>query len=142
MTKGLTSKQKKIVKAKVEADLKDIPQAVVAQKLYPNQTPGAASVSMSRELKKANVQEAVQNALAKHGITIEAAIQPIADGLEATRSIPTGDGFVEGVDHTTRLKASGMALKLMGADKQEEKGNTFNFNFKGGASFDMGKYKK
>lgn len=115
----LSIKQKMVVKAKVEAELKDQSQSLAAQKVFPNQTPGAAAVSMTRELKKANVQEAVQQALVKHGITLDKAIQPISDALEATRQSGFGEDATEVIDHSTRLKASGMALKLMGADKGE-----------------------
>lgn len=139
--KGLTIKQKKFVKAYVENDGNGTKAAL---QVY-NTTSEDVARSMSAEnLAKPSIRDAVDAALIKHGITIEIATQPIADGLHATKTIPTSDGFVEGIDHGTRLKASGMALKLLGADQKEPQGATFNLNFnKGsGASFDMGKFKK
>lgn len=53
---------------------------------------------------------------------MEKAVAPIADGLQAvsyrTSDVKDGNRESEAIpDHTTRLKASGMALKLLGAEK-------------------------
>lgn len=139
-TRSLTVKQKKFVKAYVANDGNG---QEAAKAVYDVANDNVARNIASENLTKPNVKFAIEAALEKHGITIEKAVKPIADGLEATKDVYTEQGVISSTDHTTRLKASGMALKLMGADKQEEaKGNTFNFNFKGGASFDMGKYRK
>lgn len=136
----LTVKQKKFVKEYV---LNNGNGQEAAKAVYDVANDNVARNIASENLTKPNVKDAIEQALVKHKITIDAAIKPIADGLEATRETWNKDGEVfETIDHSTRLKASGMALKLMGADQKEDKGNTFNFNFKGGASFDMGKYKK
>lgn len=113
----LTPKEVRVVKAKVDADLKGQPQQVAAQNAFPNQTPGSAAVSMTRELKKANVQEVLTQALIDNGITIDSAIRPVADGLTATKILR--DGTDSGrPDHTSRLSAAKTALSLMGLGKQ------------------------
>lgn len=139
--KGLTIKQKKFVKAYIDNDGNGT-QAALAT--YDTTDYDTANQIAIENLQRPTVKQAIEDALNNHGITIEKATQPIADGLQATKTIPTSDGFVEGIDHSTRLKASGMALKLLGADQKETQGTTFNLNFnKGsGASFDMGKFKK
>jgi hypothetical protein len=120
--KPLSPKKAKVVKAKVEAELKGLPQQVAAEAAFPNQTPGAAAVSMSRALKDANVQEALAEAFAKYGIDIDTAVKPIGDALKAERVVIVGkgdDAFADvQPDHAIRLKASGMALNLMGIGKQ------------------------
>lgn len=116
MADKLTVKQTKFVKAYVANDGNGQEAAKAAYNVANN---NSARQIASETLTKPNVKEAIDSALAKHNITIDAAIKPIKDGLEATRQIGFGDDALETVDHTTRLKASGMALKLMGADKGE-----------------------
>ncbi len=76
------------------------------------------------------VKEALDKALAKHQITIERAVKPISDALDATRDFYDKEGnYIDSTaDHNTRLKASGMALKLLGAEQGENKGTTIIFN--------------
>lgn len=126
--KGITPKQALIVKKKVEATLKDVPQRAWANEVYPNMTQAAAEVEVSKNLNKPNVKEALQVALEKHGITIEKATKPIADGLEAMKQNNFTGEFT--VDHSIRLKAAGMALDVLGAKGEKEKstGNTYIFN--------------
>lgn len=118
----LSTKEIRVVRAKVKADLNGQSQQVAAQEAFPNQKPGSAAASMSRELKKVNVQEAVAESLIKHGITLDSALKPIADGLKAEKVhiVGNGDQAMADVvpDHSIRLKASGMALNLMGVGKQ------------------------
>lgn len=121
----LTIKQKKFVKAYVANDGNGTKAALQAYNTVDEKT---ASVIASENLEKPSVKEAIDAALEKHGITIEKATQPIADGLIATRKIGFGDNAEYEVDHSTRLKASGMALKLLGAEKGEGGGNTYIFN--------------
>lgn len=124
----LSPTQAKVVKAKVEAELADIPQAEAARKVFPNQTPAAASVSMSRELKKANVQEALQEALAKHNLTPDRIMGVVDDAMGANKvvegAIASDEGKVyktlvetDAPDHSIRLKAAGMAAQFMGIGK-------------------------
>lgn len=124
----ITPHQARIVKAKVEATLKNIPQREFSRAIYPDQTPKSAEVSVSRELNKANVKEALEYALDKHGITIEKATAPIADALDAVKQNQFTGEFT--VDHSIRLKAAGMALDVLGAkgDKDKPQGNTYIFN--------------
>lgn len=125
MAKKLTVKQKKFVKAYVEKDGNGQEAAKVA---YNVANDNVARNIASENLTKPNVKDAIEQALVKHDITIDAAIKPIADGLHATRTIGYGDDALETIDHTTRLKASGMALKLMGAEQGEAKNTTIIFN--------------
>lgn len=121
--KPLTKRQIQIIESKVAGNTQnDIGKAV-----YPNATPESAAVLVSRELKKANVQEELQAAFMRHGITIDKAVRPIADGLEAEIEYydKNGEEHIR-IDHTTRLKASGMAFGLMGI-KQQDAGTTNNF---------------
>lgn len=129
--KPLTPKQTRVVKAKLKAELNNLPQQKAAEEMFPNQTPNAAAVSMTRVLSNANVQEELARAFELHGITIEAATKPVADGLVATKTVIvrdssaktpeelTNSAFADQVpDHAIRLKAAGMAFNLMGVGKQ------------------------
>ena len=125
--KGITPHQTRIVKAKVKATLKNIPQREFSKALYPNADPKSAEVLVSRELNKVNVKEALKKALDKHGITIEKATAPIAEGLQAMKQNNFTGEFT--VDHSIRLKAASMALDVLGAKGEKEKGgDTFIFN--------------
>jgi hypothetical protein len=142
----LSPTQAKVVKAKVEAELADVPQAVAAQKVFPRQTPAAASVSMSRELKKANVQEALQLALEKHNLTPDRIMGVVSDGMSATKVTIVRDpmggedsAFAEETpDHSIRLKAAGMAAGFMGLNR--DKTPTVNINFNQHAQEQKEKY--
>lgn len=128
----ITPKQARIVRAKVKASIADIPQRVWAKDLYPDADPKSAEVLVSRELNKVNVQIALQNELAKQGITIETVVKPIKDALVAEKVHIVGNGeqaMAEIVpDHTTRIAAVKVASKWMGLENsapEEAKGNTF-----------------
>lgn len=120
-SKSLTQKQLTIVEGK----LKGKKQRQIGCEVYPGQTPGSAAVSVSRELRNANVQEYLQEALSRHGITIDEAVKPIGEALKATKVVIMRDraaskeesansAFAEEVsDHATRLRASAMALGLL-----------------------------
>lgn len=138
--KKLTIKQKKFVKAYVANDGNG-QEAVKA--VYDVANDNVARNIASENLTKPNVKEAIELALIKHEITMDAAVKPIADGLKATKYFEANeDGTATGQpDHSVRLKASSMALKLMGAEKTEDKGgNTFIFSQN--ANFNSGKYKE
>lgn len=149
----LTTKQEKFVKEYVKGQLANPtePQYKAALKTYDidkEKTPKAryeiANAISNENLKKPSITFAIEKALKKHDITIDSAIKPIKDGLEAKRVIGSTDTgeVIETIDHNTRLKASSMALKLMGADKKDQ-APSVQFNFKGGtANFDIGKYKR
>lgn len=116
--KPLTPKEIKLVKGIAEGKTRQ----AAALEAYNASTPEAASSIASNALKKVNVQEALAEAFQKHGITIDAATKPIADGLTAEKVHVVGNGeqaMAEVVpDHATRLKAAGMAFNLMGVGKQ------------------------
>lgn len=73
--------------------------------------------------KSKKIQTELQKMLQKQGITLKKALKPIADGLEAEKQIVHGkdeDSFVDIVpDHPTRLKASSMALDLLGVKHKD-----------------------
>lgn len=119
----LTYKEKKLIKGIAEGKTKR--QAAI--EAYHTSTPESASVIASQTLKKVNVQEALEEAFERHGITIDRAVKPIADGLVAYKPGYTDKQgeFHEGTDdHSVRLKASSMAFGLMGLGKGE--GSTVN----------------
>ncbi|RYF61361.1 MAG: hypothetical protein EOO27_02310 [Comamonadaceae bacterium] len=138
MAKDLTVKQKKFVKAYVANDGNG---REAVKKVYNVANDNVASAISSQNLTKLNVKEAIDAALEKHGITMDAAIKPIADGLEATKFYGNDDSGHMDADHSVRLKAASMALKLMGAENKEAepKGNTFVFNQN--PTFNSGNYK-
>jgi hypothetical protein len=138
--KKLTPKETIIVERKVKATMNNEPQRSWAQEIYPNASQAAAEVEVSKNLNKPNVKEAIEEALIAHGITMHKAVAPIADGLTATKEQFTENGVIETKDHATRLKASAMALKLMGAEQKAEGGNTINFI--NSATFNSKKYIK
>jgi len=126
MTRELTVKQKKFVKAYIATDGNGQESAKIAY----NVKSDAVARSMSSEnLIKPNIKAVIDAALIKHNITIDAAIKPIADGLEAERPSFTdkdGNDHGGGSDHATRLKASSMALRLLGAENDNKAPNTLN----------------
>lgn len=147
---GLTPKQIQLVEARIKAQIQNIPQGVLAQQVYPNQTPASAAVSMSRELKNANVQDALAAALAKHGISVDAVVKVVGDGLKARKVVDTVPIYVKDpmdaektilkrvkkvtiIDHSTRLNAARTAKSFLGLDQDAKDdsnagGNTFVFN--------------
>lgn len=85
--KQLTPLQAKVVKAKIEADRAGISQAQAAQTIWPNQTPAAASVSMTRVLKTANVNDVMQQAVAEAGLTPSSLVGVMKDAMQATKPL-------------------------------------------------------
>lgn len=129
----LTIKQTKFVKAYVATNGNGRQSALMS---YDTTSQDVANAIAVENLQKPSIKEAIEQALIKHEITMDAAVKPIADGLLATRTVGFGEDALETVDHSTRLKASGMALKLMGAEQKSDTpaGNIFinnaNFNSK------------
>lgn len=112
MARELTVKQTKFVKAYVKHDGNGTRAALESYNVKNSATAHAVA---NETLRSPTVKSAIEKALAKHKITLDAAIKPIADGLVAKDK--------EGsVDHPTRLKASSMSLRLLGADKPEPTG--------------------
>lgn len=125
----LTPTQAKVVKAKIKAELNDIPQSVVAREVFPNQTPGAAAVTMSRELRKANVNEALEAAFAELELTPMTLAATVGNAIGAYKVVQVEGDFIETEvpDHSIRLKAAGMAAQWMGVGKGEGGGTNINF---------------
>jgi len=121
--KPLTIKQTKFVKAYVATDGNGQEAAKIA---YNSSSDNVARSTASQALTKVNVRQAIDAALKRHNITLDAAMKPIEDGLLADKISISGQGdqaFAEVTpDHSIRLKASGMALKLLGADKENTPG--------------------
>lgn len=125
--RDFTKRELSFIKAKAEG--KNNRHAVLAAGITKNVA--SADVIGHKMNKDLTIQEAVAQALADNGITLHNAIAPIADGLQAEKTVIIGHGeqaMADNVpDHSIRLKASGMALNLMGAMNKNEGGNTFNF---------------
>jgi phage terminase small subunit len=117
MTKRLTIKQKKFVALKVQ----DKPNAVAYREAgYKASNNNVANVESSKLLNKPNIQEAIDTALVKLNLTPERCLKVIDNGLDAMKQNEyTGE---QTPDYGVQLKASGMALKLMGATGTQ--GNT------------------
>ena len=125
--KKLTPTQAKVVKAKIKAELNDIPISTIATEVYPNQTPESARVSMHRELQKATVQESLEQAMAKFGLTTDTLAATVGGALGAHKTLQVEGDLIETEvpDHGIRLKAAGMAAQWMGVGKGEQ-GSTTN----------------
>lgn len=159
----LTQLQLKVVKAKVAADLAGKSQASAAQTIWPHQTPAAASVSMSRVLKSANVNETWKELMAERGLSPDAAIDAVIAGLSATKPLEmrywieeeqaTVDAIAdeEGIapsrvmtkmtqvpDHSTRINAAKVTAQWMGVGKKPDPDElppgSLTINFNGGAA--------
>ena len=120
----LTPKQATIVKAKVEATLKDIPQRQWARQIYPKATQHAAEVEVSKNLNKPDVKIALDIALAKHNLTADRITKVVDEAMSATKTVVVGskeEAFADEVpDHGIRLKAAGMAANFMGLNNKTD----------------------
>lgn len=78
----------------------------------------SAHISGSKLMKRSHIQEALFFTLEDLGITFQKAVKPITEALEATRVVIIGNGEEAMADvqpdHNVRLKASSMALDLLG----------------------------
>lgn len=127
MAKQLKVKEAKLVKAKAKG--KTHKEAYVEAGYAPTTDNGMA-VNTNKVLNRPHVQEALQAEMAKQGITLEKIIKPIKDGLEAEKVhiVGNGDQAMAEItpDHATRLKSSQMAQTILGANKNNDGGNTTN----------------
>ena len=75
-------------------------------------------------IKSKTIQTELQKVLRKEKITLKRAIKPISEGLDAEKLIVMGskdDSFIDRIpDHSTRLKASSMALDLLGVKNKPD----------------------
>lgn len=150
--KNLTPTQARVVKAKTEADIAGKTITEVAPTVFPDATPESARVMMSRELQNVTVQEAIQNALADAGLTVDKLAGVVVDAMDATKTVIIRDkatsqeesdasAFADEVpDHGIRLKAAGMAAQWMGIGKGADGGAPVNFNFINIATADKSEY--
>lgn len=129
----LTPKQSKLVKGIVAGKSK---RQAATDAGYTG-SPATVSVTASKVLKNANVQDALATALTKHDLTPDRIAAVVSDALGAVKVsiIGNGDQAMADVqpDHAVRLRAADMAGKFMGIGKEDEKqadrgGNTFIFN--------------
>jgi hypothetical protein len=122
----LSPTQAKVVKAKVKAELTDTSQAAVATAVYPNASPASASVMMSRELKKVNVQEALEIAMAEYGLTADTLASTVGDAMLATKPTVIEGKLVESdiPDHGVRIRAATLAGQWMGVGKNNGEPST------------------
>lgn len=92
--------------------------------------PASADVIGHHLSKDPTIQEMVARELTRQGITITAVVKPIAEGLEAVRDVydKEGNWVDSSVDHSIRLKSSGMALDLMGARNRGDTNPNVHFH--------------
>lgn len=125
--RAFTKRELSFIKAKAEG--KNNRHAVLAAGITKNVA--SADVIGHKMNKDMTIQEAVAQALADNGITLHNAIKPIADGLQAEKTVIIGNGesaMADQIpDHSIRLKASGMALNLMGAMNKNEGATSLTF---------------
>ena len=108
----LTHKQKEFIKHKAQG--KTGKQAVIDAG-YNVSTPNTAEVIAYENLRKPQIASALDKALVKHEITLDAALKPISKGLIATRQNEFTGEITE--DINTQLKASDRALRLLGVSQ-------------------------
>jgi hypothetical protein len=136
----LKPRQRKAVKAAVKAQIKGLPLTAVAGEVFPDQKPESARVSLSNILRNTTVQEAIEAEFDNLGISLTDIVQPIKDGLQATRTVIVRDkaarrrlpgetdeeyeerqtdaSFIdERPDLNTRMRAADMAAKFLGLGK-------------------------
>src|SRR3990167_7419265 len=82
-----------------------------------------ASVVGSENLAKPDVSQAIEKALKRHKITIDKALIPIANGLQATKMNEYTGELSE--DLNIQLKASDRALKLLGVSNNSGQPTVF-----------------
>lgn len=129
-SKPLTITQAKVVKAKIRAEIEDLPILVVARDVFPNSAPNSARTMMHRELQNVTVQEALEESFRKLGLTTDTLTATVAHAITANKTVPIeGDLFETDVpDYGIRLKAAGMAANWMGIGKQLEVGGGIHFH--------------
>jgi hypothetical protein len=112
MTKRLTIKQAKFIKAKASGKT-GVQSALDA---YDTKDYNTANVIANENLQKPIIQEALQKALLKHHIDLDSALLPISKSLRGKHVVEVEGDFIETEqdDLDLQLKASDRALKLLG----------------------------
>lgn len=119
--KKLTVKEAKLVRAKAEG--KTHLQAAEEAGYSMRGTSESIISTAGQTLKKPHVKQALQEALAKHDITLDRALAPISKGLSAQKQNEYTGEITE--DIKTQLQASDRALKLMGIAQGDTPNNQF-----------------
>lgn len=124
-TPKLTVKQAKFVKAKAEG----MTGVAAAQVAYGVTDYNTAAMMASENLRKPNIQEAVQAEMAKQGIDLQSVIAPITRALDARRVVQVEGDFFETEVHDipTQLRGVQIAAQFMGINKQDQAPGTVNF---------------
>jgi hypothetical protein len=117
----LTKKQREFVK---EVS-KGTPAYKAAQKAYDTKDLSVANAIAVENLQKPSIAQALEAAYEKLGISVEAIVRPVADGLQATKS-DMSQGTIP--DHTTRLKAAGMAAQWIGVGRETQVNGGIHFH--------------
>lgn len=115
----LTPVEAKTVKAKIKAELNDLPIIAVANEVYPNMKPESARVEVQKNLQKPTVQQALEVAMAKYGLTADTLAASVGSAMGAYKTVAVEGDLIETEvpDHGIRLKAAGMAAQWMGIGK-------------------------
>lgn len=115
----LTPTQAKVVKAKIKAEMNDLPLLAVANEVFPNAKPDSARVMVQQHLQNITVQQSLEAAFKKLGLTAETLAATVGGGLGAYKTVAVEGDLIETEvpDHGTRLKAAGMAANWMGIGK-------------------------
>jgi hypothetical protein len=126
----LTPTQAKVVKAKIKAELQDLPISAVASEVYPNAKPESARVMVHQNLQNITVQQALEEAMARYGLTADTLAASVGSAMGAYKTIAVEGDLIETEvpDHGIRLKAAGMAANWMGVGRNAD-GGTTNVNF-------------
>lgn len=116
-SRPLTIKQKKFIKAKLEGKT----GVAAAQEAY-GVDYKLGTVMATENLAKPSIAAALEEAYAKQGLTMEAIVQPIADGIRSNRVVQIeGDFYQTDVpDMPTRIRAAGLAALWIGIGKQND----------------------
>ena len=123
----LNDNQRRIVKLKVAGKK----QKEIGRIVYPNAKPASQEVLVSKELRKVKLQDALEQAYAKHNLTPDRLVKPISDALDADKVVIVGkdeDAFAEVTpDHSVRLKAASLGLGLIGANNRDNQTPNYTF---------------
>lgn len=124
----LTRKQAEFVKGIAQGK----PAVHAALDAYDTDDYNVAGSIAVENLQKPTIREAIDKAMVASGLDAPALLKPIKDALEAENQY--------GADHTTRLKASELGLKLSGALGQKGEGTNVSINFNQHVNEKRGEY--
>lgn len=114
MAKKLTVKERKLVKGIVAG--KSQREAYIEAYDTKGHLP-TVDAEASKTTNKPHIREAIEQALTRQDLTVEKIVQPLVDGLQATKSNHLGEDTSK-PDHAIRMSASDKLLTLLGAKGQ------------------------